>query len=212
MMIEINLLPSEHRKKEHTRLALPSDLPAGKIVLMALGGIFAVQLLVSGYAFFQTSRLSQVSIEIEKLKIENKEITEQKNEIVAMKVRAQEVDTLSVRPFFWSNLLSAISDSTLKGIWLNDLSIGEGPAPEAVGASQSGSDTATVRYLRIEGSAVGQGDETASIGRFITELKQNPQLAELFDDVRLSNINQRKIREFDVYDFMLVCVFKKGKS
>ncbi len=181
-------------------------------MLTALGGIFAVQLLVSGYAFFQTSRLSQVSAEIDKLKIENKEITAQKDEIAAMKARARDVDTLSVRPFFWSNLLSAVSDSVSKGIWLNDLSIGEGPAPEAVGASQGGGEPAAVRYLRIEGSAVGQGDETANIGKFITELKQNPELAELFEDIRLSNINQKKIREFDVYDFMLVCVFKKGKS
>ncbi len=210
-MIEVNLLPPEHRRKERTRLSLPTDLPAGKIVLAALGAIFAVQLLVSGYAFFQTSRLSQVSSEIEKLKTENKDITAQKNEIAAMKARAREVESLSVRPFFWSSMLNAVSDSVSKGIWLNSLTMAEGPAPEAVGASQGG-EAATVRYLRIEGSAVGQGDETASIGRFITELKQNPLLAELFDDVRLSNINQKKIREFDVYDFMLVCVLKKGKS
>lgn len=210
MTVEINLLPPEYRKKERAKLALPSDLPAGKVVLLALGGIFAVQLLVSGYAFFQASRMTQVTAAIEKLKAENKEITAQKAEIEAMKDRAREVDRLSARPFYWSNLLGALTDSVSKGIWLTSLHIGEGPAPDAVGAQGGGN--ATIRYLRIEGSAVGQGDETASIGKFIAELKENPLLDELFDDVRLSNIKQKKIREFDVYDFLLVCVFRKGKA
>jgi Tfp pilus assembly protein PilN len=210
-LIEINLLPPEHRRKERMKLALPSDLPAGKIVLMALGGILAIQLVVSVFAFVQAGRLTRITREIEQLKTENKEITLQKAEIAAMKARAREVDSLSERKFYWSGLLNAVSDSISKGIWLSELYMAEGAAPDAVGAATEGGDQSQVRYLRISGSAVGQGDETASIGKFITELKQNALLGELFDDVRLSNINQKKIQDFDVYDFLLVCVFKKGK-
>jgi hypothetical protein len=210
MTIEINLLPPEYRRKERMKLALPSDLPAGKVVGIALGAIFAVQVVVSAYAFYQAGRQTAVVGAIEKLKAENKDITRQKTEIEAMKTRIREIGSLSQRPFAWTRVINAISDSVTKGIWLRTLSVGEGPAPEAVGGFEGG-DTGKVRYLRLEGSAIGQGDETANIGKFIQELKQNPVLSELLDDVRLSNINQKKIRDYDVYDFLLICVFKKAK-
>ena len=53
------------------------------------------------------------------------------------------------------------------------------------------------RVLYLEGSVVGPGQETAFIGKFIKQLKENPLFAELFEDIRLSTINQRKIKRED---------------
>lgn len=209
-MIEINLLPPEHRRKERRKLALPSDLPAGKVVLVTLGALFALQLVASAYGFFQSARLKRVEAEIARLKTENADVTLQKAEIDAMKARIREVDLLSERKFAWTALLNAFSDAISKGIWLTSFYVADGEAPQSVGGETDGANAERMRYLRIEGSAVGQGDETANIGKFIQSLKENAVISELIEDVRLININQKKIREFDVYDFLLVCIFKKA--
>ena len=71
--------------------------------------------------------------------------------------------------------------------------------------------TQKVWSLKLEGSAYAPGQETAFIGKFMQALKQDALFSELFDDIQLSNINQRKISNYDVYDFVLVCHFKKDK-
>ena len=65
--------------------------------------------------------------------------------------------------------------------------------------------------LKLEGSVTASGQETAFIGKYVKSLKDNATFTELFRDIELSNINQRKIKEFDVYDFVLICKFRKGK-
>ncbi|MBI3316100.1 MAG: PilN domain-containing protein [Candidatus Omnitrophica bacterium] len=100
------------------------------------------------------------------------------------------------RGFYWSKLLSALTDSVTKGVWLTRLS------------TESEKDT---RVLLIEGSAVGRGEESAFIGRFMKELKKNPVFTELFDEIELGHLSQKKLKDVDVYDFVVRCTFKKGR-
>ena len=58
---------------------------------------------------------------------------------------------------------------------------------------------------------MGKGEETAYTGKFIKELKANSLFNGLFNDIELSQINQKRIKDFDVYDFVILCTFKKGK-
>lgn len=212
-MIKINLLPPEQRRKER-KVVLP-DLPIGRILAGFFGVFLLAQFFFSGYAVYERLRVSGVSNEVARLTEETRPIAREKAEIAAANERLKEIDSLTARQFFWSNLLNAVSDSATKGIWLTSLSLETENIPvprDPKSHSKASAPKPKVNYfLKLEGSVVGEGEETAYIGKFIKELKDNPYLSGLFNDVKLSTINQKKIRDVDVYDFALVCVFKPGK-
>ena len=216
MMIQTNLLPEEFRKKERIKLTLP-EIPLRKFSLIFFGVFFVAQLSLSFFAFYKKTRIGDAKKEIAAFKAQNRDLTLRKTETAMMKVRLKEAEALTRHDFFWSRLLNDISDSIPKGVWLTRFSVqeAEGTA-EAVraasGRARKGQAFAAAKVLRLEGSAVGPGQETAIIGKFIKELKENAGLEEIFQDVKLSDINQKKIRDADVYDFVLICVFKQGKS
>ncbi len=216
MMIQTNLLPEELRKKERIKLALP-EVPLRKIALIFFGVFFVAQLFLSLFALYEKIRIGDAKKESVALKTQNRDLTLRKTETAMMKVRLKEAEALTLHDFFWAQLLNDISDSIPKGVWLTGLSVQEGAeageAPHAAfGRPKKGQAFAAVKVLRLEGSAVGQGQETAAVGKFIKELKENDGLEDVFQDIKLSDINQKKIRDTDVYDFVLICVFKPGKS
>lgn len=224
-MIEINLLPEELRKKRK-KASVAGELSPKKAALIGAVALLALQFLATAHAFYLKSQIGSVTGQIARLNEQNKQINVWKNELKVMDARIKESDTLTSRNFRWASLLNSISDSITRGVWLSSLSLRveernitpvEPPkaAPKVKGARAPKPPRPVVEKivtLLLEGSAVGQGEETAIIGKFIKELKNNKLLSELFEDVRLSTINQRKIRDFDVYDFALSCQFKKGKA
>ena len=214
-MIQINLLPEELRKKERIRLSLP-EVPIRKMLIIFFGIFFAVQASLSVFALVQKGRVGKTERNIAALKIQNREITIRKAEIASSHARLKEIASLTEREFFWTQLLNDLSDSVTKGVWLTDLSLEEIAAPLPSGSSapksRKSASAVKIRVLRIDGSAVGQGQETAFVGKFIKELKDNVSLGRVFQDVKLSNINQKKIRDADVYDFSLSCIFRTDKG
>jgi len=214
-LIEINLLPEDMRKKEGFSLALP-DLPIGRTIVLAFAFLFIAQFALLAFAIFQASRVGPMSTEIEQLKAQSKEILRQKSEIAAMDSRLKDIDALTARRVYWARLLNAISNSATKGVWLTGLAVVDAQetvqAPPKPGQKPGAPTLRRYRYLKLDGSVVGQGQETAYIGKFIKELKGNPVLSDLFMDVKLASITQKKIRDLDVYDFVLTCQFKEGVS
>lgn len=194
-MIEINLLPEELRRKEE-RIDILAELPIQRGAIIFVIVFFIFQLLASAYAFYLSSHFKAMKTESAVLMAANKEVAAQKASILSIKKRIEKADAVIRRPFYWSGFLNALSDSVTKGVWLNGLSIT--------------ADGKTSR-LKLNGSVVGKGEETAYAGKFIKELKSNPVFNELFDEIELSTINQKKIKDFDVYDFVIQCNFKKGK-
>lgn len=194
-MIEINLLPEELRKKEE-RINILAELPIqrGAIIFVIL--FFILQGLASAYAFYLFSHFKTMKAESVALMTANKEIAARKTSILLIKKRIEKADTVIRRPLYWSSFLNALSDSVTKGVWLNGLSV---------------IDEGKTSRLKLNGSVVGKGEETAYAGKFIKELKSNLAFNELFDEIELSTINQKKIKDFDVYDFVIHCNFKKGK-
>lgn len=80
--------------------------------------------------------------------------------------------------------------------------------------NQKGADTAPeapkkVTNLKLKGTVYAPNQETASIGRFLKELKSNRSFSDYFTDIELGNMSERKIKDYDVYDFEIVCRFKK---
>ncbi len=194
-MIEINLLPEELRKKEE-RVNLLSELPIKRSAVIVVIVFFGLQILATLGAFYLSVHFNWMKAETAKLKEINKEILSQKTSTLFIKKRIEQGDIATRRPFLWSSLLNALSDSITKGVWLTNFSI---------------TSDSKIKQLKLEGSLVGRGEETALAGKFIKELKANLLFGELFSEIELATMKQKRIKEFDVYDFAVVCSFKKGK-
>lgn len=235
-MIEVNLLPEELRKKKKKK---SDGLPKQRVLVLGVVAVLVLQVLASFVAFYQKSSIEGLKREVKKLTVTNSAILAEKTETAALGYRIKEADGLAKREFSWARLLNALSDSMTRGVWLNSFTIfSETPqvastrtarAPKTSKASPAKAKDKNAKvepkkaaepapqlptiiyYLKIQGSAVGQGEETAVIGKFIQALKENPVITEIFDDIRLDTINQKKIRDTDAYDFTLLFTFKKGK-
>ena len=216
-MILINLLPPELRKKESSKIVLP-DIPIKKTLITAAAGVLALQVLLTLAALFFVWRDSAMQSEIDRLSADIKETRSLKSQTVSAQNKLKDIHGLTDKKFYWSSLLNAVSDSITKGVWLRSLSLGEVPeeAPAAPSAKKSSVKKAPAagqmtRVLQLEGSVAASGQETAFIGKYVKSLKENAYFSELFRDIELSNINQRKVKDFDVYDFVLLCKFRKDK-
>jgi Tfp pilus assembly protein PilN len=214
-MIEVNLLPEEFRKKEAVKLMLP-EIPILKILPMVLGGFLALLILFVVIAGFQEIQYNAVRAQIADLTQKHGDMVKHKADTADLGKKLQQLESMAGRKFYWWKLMNSLSDSMTKGVWLRGLSISEmtvqaPPAPAVKGAPAAKSGGTTKEwFLKVEGSTVAQGQETAYVGKFIKELKDNKTLSGVFEGIELSDMNQRKIREYDVYDFVLMCKFKKG--
>ncbi len=219
-MIEINLLPDEFRKKETVKLMLP-EIPLLKILPIVVAVFMALLLIFVLVAVVQWVQFSAVTAEMAGLSKQHAEMIKQKNETTETAKKLQQLETMAGRKFFWWSLMNALSDSVTKGIWLRELAVVEMTPPAVAAPKTSAANSVKpppptkAWFLKLDGSTVAQGQETAYVGKFIKELKDNKALSGLFEGVELADMNQRKIREYDVYDFVLLCKFKKelmGKS
>lgn len=213
-MIEINLLPTDLCKQPEAKEPFLGLSPK-KLAAYSIVGFIGLQILLTVFAVFKQWESHQMKSEIKKLTESHAQLVGIKAQSDAAKKTIKQVNTLTVRKFEWWQLLNALSDSVTKGVWLRSLSVEE-MDPSLVGASrkqvaQAGKTAADgrVRVLRIEGSVVARGEETAFTGRFIKELKENAVFSKLFDSIELSNMNQKKIKDVDVYDFTILCAFRR---
>ncbi len=192
-MIQINLLPENLRKKSLIPWEMPSFIN-WKVVILFVWIFFGIQVLGFGLVGFQYFELIKVSRDVVILREQNKEILQRKSENTRMKNEIRQIKLLAHPKFYWTVLLDALTHSMTKGIWLRSLSLGEDK-----------------KSLELDGSILAQGEETAAIAKFIKGLKENPQLGPLFEDIQLSTLNQKRIKDLDVYEFSLIGIFKKDK-
>lgn len=87
------------------------------------------------------------------------------------------------------------------------------PAGKSSSTKKNAAEMETYSVMKLEGSCSGgAGQETALIGKYLKSLRDNAYFRELFDsNINLSGMNQRKLGEADVFDFIIYCRFKKEK-
>lgn len=214
-MITINLLPEDLRVTVKSSM-FPKISPKKALVLF-LGAFFALQVFLTFFSVIKQIELAHVRHELMVFKKQNVDLIKKKSDIDHSRAQLKQFQQMTNRRFYWSRLLNELSDSVTKGIWLRTASFDQSDiSPLTTRQSQpalsKGSAAAPdkTQYFKLDGSVVAKGQETAFIGRFIKELKSNTLFIELFDEIELTNINQKKIKDVDVYDFTVICVFKKG--
>ena len=209
-MIEINLLPQELRKKEALRLVIPNIFNRRFVVTLA-GVLLTAHAVLGALTVYQTTQRGRTQNQVDSLRELMEETIGRKSEIKAGRERLDQIERMTERQFSWAKLLNVLSDSVPKGLWLRSFTVEEEMGAAAGGRQPASPAPAKVHVLKLEGSVVGNGQETAVIGRFIKSLKEDAYFSLVFDEVEFFNITQRRIKSFSVYDFAIVCVFKNGK-
>lgn len=213
-MIEINLLPEELRKpvaaKREAFNVAPKQLALGFLAIFV-----TVQILLTVFSLYKQGEAMFLRSSTAQMQAQHGDLMSVKQGAEASKKAIKQINTLTERKFEWYRLLNALSDCVTRGVWLRSLSIEQHEAavvqgPKKKGASPDKNADTKVRVMKLTGSVVARGDETAYIGRFIGELKANELFTRLFDSIELSTINQKKIKETDVYDFTISCQFRSG--
>ena len=193
-MIEINLLPEELRRKEPLWLSL-TQLPIRKAAIMALSIFLGLQILAVGLIVTAHVAAAGMRSQAASLKQENRELLARKADLQELKKRMWQIQTLTHRNVSWTVLLDALTESITPGVWLRQLSL-----------------TDDKKSLKLEGSVLAKGGETAAIGRLIKSLKEHQRFGAFFTDIQLSSMTEKKIKESAVYDFILICIFRKGSA
>jgi Tfp pilus assembly protein PilN len=190
-MILINLLPAELKKQKREPMIRLSSVPVARILLIALAVVVLLELALGGLAFYRKAEIFGLERQVDSWKQKTSQTVSQKSQTEILQTKLSRTAQLTRRDFFWSTLLSRLSASMTKGVWLTELEFGQSSA------------------LKLKGSAVGQGQETAHIGKFVKALKEDADFAGFFEKIELAAIQQKKVKELDIYDFEVLCFFKE---
>ena len=185
-MIEINLLPEELRRKE--RLKLPKEF---YIIALSILSFLIILHATTGVMIkwkrYRVVKLTRRWTELTPLK---KEIDIVKQELADLNQRVGGIDQLMIKRFLWSGKLNQLSDLIAPGIWLRELSL----MPHV--KSKDLPPT-----LTLKGSVISRhGEETAVVGKFMANLKNNKGFSGDFDKIELKSIQRRKIKDAEIME------------
>lgn len=195
-MIEINLLPKEF-KKEKPKIKIPDVtkvfLPVGAVLM---GILIFIHIILGSSLMFKKRTHARLDREWNDILPEKNDVDMLKKDVKRIEQKVASIDELMVKRILWSQKLNSLSDSMIPGIWLTKLSL--------AGAKESGGS-----YLNIEGCAISTyGDETATVGRFISSLKGNKDFFKDFSQIELESMQIKTIKDIEAMNFKISCFFK----
>jgi hypothetical protein len=213
LMIEINLLPQEMRKRpspfaniDFSAFSL-QKLPVMPIAAGFVGLLILVLALVFAMGLYSRMALSSLTKRYEAITPKMKEAQALMAQNDSVNKRVSAIDDLMSGRFSWAKNLNAISDSMTPGIWLSELIYDENPVSGVQPAKGKGPKMPG-RLIMI-GYATGSGEQGAAlVGKFIKSLKDNEEFYSDFGEVDLVGVKSEKVDGQDVVSFRVNCIFK----
>lgn len=203
-MIEINLLPVQMRVRKKEPSALPS-IPVVPVAIGIVSLLVLLQVLLFLTVQFKGASLSSLKKKNEKIRIANAEAVKLDESVKLLSSKSDVVDKLRGSRFNLAKKLNDLSDSMVPGIWIRSLDVKKGDSSSEPGILKE--------VLVIDGSSVvSDGREDGSIGNFINSLKENASFKEDFEEIELSKVERKKIKNTEVLDFVIICHFNKGRG
>lgn len=203
-MIEINLLPPNMRVRKREAIKLPS-LAVIPIAVSIIGVLVAFQIILLLTYQIKSASLSSLKKKNETIRKTNEEAVKLDNAVKEISSRVEAIDKLKNSRFNMAKKLNDLSDSMISGVWLRNIDVKKGA---------SVNEPSILREtLVIDGSSVVTDEkEGGSIGKFVNSLKENTSFSDDFDEIELSKVERKKIRNTEVLDFIIICHFKKGRG
>ena len=225
-MVEINLLPEEIKKKKRSAsginmsaIKLPS-LPIISLAAAAVGIVLAVQLVFLVIGFMKDATFKSLRQEYRSTLSKKRETEKLKLQVDNMNRRVAAINELMVRRFSWEKKLGSLSDSMTPGIWLTELEYDEEliDAPRRADSTSmkkvSGENRQAVekilsKHFVLSGAAYSKGEDgTALIGRFMKNLKDNPEFYSDLSDIEFGAIKTYKEDDQEIMMFEITCFLK----
>lgn len=202
-MIEIDLLPSELRKSKKASLEM-EWLFNKRLPLFILAGIAVLHLFLQSITAINTRRLSILEKKWQGMSAQKSEIDRLNRQLSRINREIPLIERLIKNRVLISEKLNRISDLIISGVWLHEIAVKEEKVKGKVDSLQ---------YLVIKGSAASRTqDEPALIGRFMQNLKDDFSFSADFAEIELGPIKKRQIRQTEIMDFILICLFKKEQA
>lgn len=223
MMIEINLLPEEAKKKKRSSAKIDvsamsmSSLTIVSIAAWAAGVILIIQLALFAIGVMSGTTFKSLGLQYKNILPKKQETEKLKIQVNNMNKKVEAINELMVKRFSWEKKLNALSDAMTPGIWLTELEYDEKiievtkPVNADPARKRGGQTVENVlsRYLILSGAASSMGEEgTALIGRFIKSLKDDAEFYSDFSDIELGTIKREKMEDQEIMTFKITCFFK----
>ena len=183
-MTEINLLPEDLRKRKR-KIDLPKIplLPATSVFLAILLVVYLVMGLAVGS---KKHTLRKLTKKWEDLTPQKKKVELLKTQVNTLEGKVEIIDQLTINRILWAKKLNDFSNLITSSVWLRSLSL-----------------YASNRCLVMKGTVASrEGEEMASVGRFMRALKENKSFFEEFASLELVSIQRRKIKNVEVMEFV----------
>lgn len=200
VMIEINLVPEQLRKKKKVQPVAKKVRAEGgasrkKFAWLIVLGVFVLLSAHIGLQVFITRKFVQhrdQSQKWEEVEPKKAKADETLQDLKKMRERMNSMEQLSGGvKILWAQKLNEISDGLPRGVWLSRIVLDE-------------------EGMTIFGSAVSKNkEEMISVHHFASQLKGNKIVLEHFSDVELGLIKSRKVNITQVADFTIIADLKK---
>jgi hypothetical protein len=220
-MIELNLLPKDmqvfQKKKKPSSLGftIPKIEPI-PLIVGVISVIILSQIILGLVAFMQRKQFVAVSKALSDIAPQHGIASVLKKEVDELSGKFSVIEGLTQGSLEWSKKLYELNNAMVDGVWLSSLSLNTESPKTAQASYQSPAeqDTSARQTLVLTGLAIstGQGDETATVGRFIDSLKRNKDFFKDFDEIKLSSIQRESYGNAEVMSFTVVCYFKPDRS
>ena len=215
-MIEINLLPEEFRKKESflTKIDFSSfslkALPVIPIAIVVIGFLVLVQVLVLLMNIYFQTMLTSLTKTYAMVEPDKKVADALKAQTDTIHKKIGAIDDLMGKRFSWAKKLNTLSDAMIPGIWLTDLNYDERPVEKSgIVAASKGKGPGLPGTLTLTGYAAGSGEQGAGlVGKLIKNLKDSEEFYSDFNQIELVSIKSSKVKDQEVMNFKINCVFK----
>ncbi|MDD4202037.1 MAG: hypothetical protein PHQ52_01045 [Candidatus Omnitrophica bacterium] len=188
-MVQLNLLPEALQAKRKEKVDW-EQVPVVPFVVSVVVFLVVFQILSVFLVTRNTLILNGVKKKWEKLKPKKEEITVLHKKANQYSSKIDAMKELTENRIEWAKILSGISSSVLPNIWYSKLSY----------------DNEKDGFLILEGFAMGGSEmTTASIGRQIDALKNDPEFSIFFDNIELDSMRRSLIDKKEVMNFQFKC-------
>jgi len=190
-MIEINLIPSQLRKKRKgtTFSGFNLNFPPEAVVGFVGGLIVALALihvLLLGLLWSKVAQKNRLEKSWQNFLPQKQRADRLLNEWRGLQSKKTAIEKMTIeRRILWAPKLNALTDSIPRGVWLNKVRLEGG-------------------ILMIEGSVISKmADEMGSVGAFTTNLKTEKQFLGNLKNIEVGPLQRRKIQTTEIADFSI---------
>ncbi|MBD3298228.1 MAG: hypothetical protein GF341_06205 [candidate division Zixibacteria bacterium] len=200
-MIQINLLPSEYRRRS-------SNLAVSRSMLFSVAAVVGLVVVLGGISYYQSLRLAGVKQDIAKVEAK----TEQMREDIQLVDRLVDVKTRILRRMSaiekldrdraaWVQNMEDLATVIPEFLWISEFRQGEQKSALNTRKQDKNATADSLANLNNKLTLSGFSYTVSSLANFILNLQDSPR----FSDVRLNYAKMTDVNERKVYDFQVAC-------